>query len=62
MEIYLIGEMAFAQLKNTEHSKIMLCLGTKKEVDEADEDRILQMVREAVAINRFNTEPVLIRH
>jgi len=51
VDIYLMEGMAFVDLKKG----YMLCIGTKKEVDEADGQRLMQMIREAIVMSQFRS-------
>lgn len=53
MKIYLLGEAAFIEL--TREKNYMLCIGTKAEVDEADEQGILRMVEVALAHAKYRS-------
>jgi len=54
VRLYLLDEMVFVQFQQ-KHSNYMLCIGSKAEVDKADERQILDMVKQAVAMAKYRS-------
>lgn len=51
MSIYLMDDMAFVDLGKG----YLLCIGSKAEIDNADEEKIRRMITEAVAYSKFRS-------
>lgn len=49
MKIYLMGQNAFLDLNNGE----MLCIGTKREIDQADEKKLIEIIYEAIVLSKY---------
>lgn len=52
VKIYLMGEQAFVELPG---STYMLCIGSKTEVDAADEKRLIEMIKEAIVWSQYRS-------
>ncbi len=50
MKIYLMEEQAFVEYT----PGYMLCIGTKKEVDEATPQQLMRMVQIAIVYSKYN--------
>lgn len=53
MKIFLMGEQAFVQLNKPGWENFMLCIGSKTEVDAADEKRLVEMIHQAIAWSQY---------
>lgn len=49
MSIYLMGDQAFIDLKDG----YMLCIGSKQEVDSANERQLVEMIHSAIIWSRY---------
>ena len=49
MSIYLMGDQAFVDIGDG----YMLCVGSKKEVQEADEKQLVEMIVSAITWSRY---------
>ncbi len=61
MNIYLMDDNAFIELKSPKGiaSGYMLCIGTRKEVDEATPQQLMRMVQLALATSKYRAlEPI----
>lgn len=56
MNIYLMDDNAFVEFKSPQGkpSGYMLCIGTKKEVDEASPQELIRMVQVAIVYSKYN--------
>lgn len=54
MSVYIIGDQAFVKVADgTRGTAILLCIGSKAEVEHANEDRITTLINFAKAMNEW---------
>lgn len=51
--IYLMGDQAFVKFNKPGWDNHMLCIGSKDEVDMADEKRLVEMIQEAIVWSQY---------
>lgn len=56
VDIFIMGEQAFVRFARKGHNaNYMLCIGSKQEVDEANDEQIVKMVSEAIAFSEYRS-------
>lgn len=66
MDIYMMGDQAFVRFAKKGHgANYMLCIGSKADVDAADDATLIRLVNEAIAYSEYRSlecSPNLILH